>query len=675
MSIERKIDKALSLARKGKKKQALLIFQSVLEKYPKNSRAIKAVNLLQKELGDESFLPPKLTTEKILSLYNSKQYSAAKREIDNILSSFSKSSFLWKINGATCLELGLIQEAIKSFYTGLKINPKDFEMNFHLGRANLKNGNLQEAEQNFNDTISLKKNYVDALYNLGIVQRELGNNKSSIATFRKTIDLYPNHFRAINNIGICQQNLGRIDLAIKSFTRAIELNPGYAEAHFNLGNAEFNSGRIEPAISYYKKAIQLSPDSSGYFVNLGIAQRDLGYIELAVKSYNRAIELNPNSFEAHNNLGTVLKKLDQLELAIKSYRKAIELNPNSPEMLTNLGVALEEVGQIHSAICKFKEAIDINPDDAEAHWCLAHSYNLLGNYKDGFAHYEWRFKKRDEPIRPPRDGLQWDGKKSLSGKTVLVYQEQGLGDIIQFCRFIPILEKYGSNVLFYLNKKLHAIISSLKINATLVSDFPPENTVDYEIPLMSLPYFLKTNVQNIPSDVPYLFVEKSKIIKWAKRLEKGTFKIGICWQGSRRKIDVGRSFELSLFKKISKLQNVELISLHKGHGESQIMSSTFKITKFDKDFDGGGDAFMDSASIMMNCDLIITSDTAIAHLAGALGLKVWVGLKFIPDWRWMLGKNSSPWYPTMVLYRQSERGKWDRVFEEFYQDLELLVKN
>ena len=208
----------------------------------------------------------------------------------------------------------------------------------------------------------------------------------------------------------------------------------------------------------------------------------------------------------------------------------------------------------------------------------------------------------------------------------------------------------------------------------LVDCFPDNDQIDFETPIMSLPFLFNTNLDTIPAKIPYLFTNDNNILSWAKRLTKSTFKVGICWQGSKNKIDYGRSFSLSLFEGISKIPNVELISLHKGEGEKQIKEVNFDLTILDNNFDSGENAFVDTAAVMMNCDLIVTSDTAIAHLAGALGCPTWVVLKKVPDWRWMLERKDSPWYPNLTLYRQKQINNWTHVFDKIEMDLQSLIK-
>ena len=221
---------------------------------------------------------------------------------------------------------------------------------------------------------------------------------------------------------------------------------------------------------------------------------------------------------------------------------------------------------------------------------------------------------------------------------------------------------------------MHALLKTLNNNIIFSDSEPNTNSIDFEAPLMSLPYLFDTTLKSIPSTTSYLSADHDKIIFWKKHLDKDSFKVGICWQGSNAEIDFGRSFPLTLFKDISKLPSVELINLHKGEGEKQIEDIDFDLTILGNDFDNGEHAFIDTAAVMLNCDLIITSDTAIAHLAGALGCPTWVVLKKVPDWRWMLDRNDSPWYTSMKLYRQKERDNWEQVFETIKKDLQSFIK-
>jgi hypothetical protein len=326
------------------------------------------------------------------------------------------------------------------------------------------------------------------------------------------------------------------------------------------------------------------------------------------------------------------------------------------------------------ALETYNKAISLKPDYADACCNISFIYNLYGDFKKGLELYEWRQKQKNSPVRAPRKNLIWDGVKPLSGKKFLVYEEQGLGDAIQFCRYLPLLKQKGAEVTFKVKKKMHALLSTMDNDIVLVDSFPDNDQIDFEAPIMSLPFLFNTNLDTIPAKIPYLFTNDNNILSWAKRLTKSTFKVGICWQGSKNKIDYGRSFSLSLFDGISKIPNAELISLHKGEGEKQIKEVNFDLTILDNNFDSGENAFVDTAAVMMNCDLIVTSDTAIAHLAGALGCPTWVVLKKVPDWRWMLDRKDSPWYPNLTLYRQKQIDNWTHVFDKIQMDLQSLIK-
>jgi len=253
-------------------------------------------------------------------------------------------------------------------------------------------------------------------------------------------------------------------------------------------------------------------------------------------------------------------------------------------------------------------------------------------------------------------------------------KNKALGDVIQFCRYLLLLIQKGAEVTFKVKQKMHALLKTLGEDIILVDSDPDDNNIDFETPLMSLPYLFNTNINTIPSMNSYLSADHGKVKSWMKHLTKDTFKVGICWQGSKNKINFGRSLPLTLFNNISKITNLELISLHKGEGEKQINDINFELTVLSDDFDSGKNAFTDTAAVMSNCDLIITSDTAIAHLAGALGCRTWVVLKKVPDWRWMLDRNDTPWYPNMKLYRQKERDNWEYVFELIKKDIKKLIK-
>ena len=458
-----------------------------------------------------------------------------------------------------------------------------------------------------------------------------------------------------------------------SFNKALAIKSDYAEAYNNMGTVLKDQGKLEKAIASYTKALSLKPDYAKAYNNMGVTLQEQGKLDEAIEAYKMALAIKSEYAEAYNNMGTVLKDQGKLDEAIEAYKMALAIEPDYAEAYNNMGSAFQDQGKLEKAIASFNKALSLKPDNAETYTNMGLTYLCKGSLEEGFKFNEYRFKKQKVPTRAPREKLHWNGSEPIKGKEFLVYEEQGLGDIIQFCRYLPTLVKQGAKVTFKVTQKLHAILQTMDSGVTLSTTDADEGQIDFEAPLMSLPHLFKTHLKTIPSMNPYLYANHGRTKTWGERLHTDRFKIGICWQGSKSKIDIGRSFPLSLFEGISKAPNVELISLHKGEGEHQIKDISFDLTTLGADFDADQDAFLDTAAVMMNCDLIITSDTAIAHLAGALGCQTWVALKHVPDWRWMLDRSDSPWYPTMTLYRQKNPGDWACVFEAINRNLRILI--
>ena len=279
--------------------------------------------------------------------------------------------------------------------------------------------------------------------------------------------------------------------------------------------------------------------------------------------------------------------------------------------------------------------------------------------------YEWRKKQKNPQGQRlfPKPG--WLGQEDLAGKSVLIHSEQGLGDAIQFSRYVARLNDMSARVLFAPRANLRTLMKGLDGAFEIVDENDLSLAFDYHIPLLSLPLAFKTDLTTIPAKKSYLNADKDRIERWGEQLGGHGFKIGICWQGSRNKIDRGRSFPLIQFYPLSQIPDVRLISLHKGEGEEQLVDlpSDMAVEVLGNEFDAGAQAFLDTSAVMKCCDLVITSDTSIAHLAGALGVRTWLALQFVPDWRWLLDREDTPWYPTMRLFRQQAPGDWDGVFD------------
>jgi tetratricopeptide (TPR) repeat protein len=418
-------------------------------------------------------------------------------------------------------------------------------------------------------------------------------------------------------------------------------------------------------------AISIQPNFADAYFNRANALRQMDRLDEALGDFDASLILNPRNVEGLCNRANALQELNRFEDAIACYDAAIAINPLYAEAYSNRGEAFKALNLLDQAVANYDQAISLRADYAEPLWNKGLVTLLRGDFETGWAYYEWRKKTRepygDRAFAKPI----WDGEASLAGKTILVHWEQGLGDTIQFCRYIECFNQRGARVLFAPQKKLGALMMGLNAPFELVDVNDLGLQFDFHIPLLSSPHAFKTDHGTIPGQQPYLKVEPDLIEFWWNKIGSAGLKIGICWQGSTGRIDAGRSFAVTQFYALSGIPGVRLISLHRGEGESQLIDlpAEMNVESLGQDYDAGPHAFIDAAAAIACCDLVITSDTAIAHLAGALGVPTWVALKFFPDWRWLLNRTDSPWYPSMRLFRQPAPGDWNSVFLEMEQAL------
>jgi tetratricopeptide (TPR) repeat protein len=474
-------------------------------------------------------------------------------------------------------------------------------------------------------------------------------------------------------IGLELQNQGYINDAISRFQKAIELNPKLLPAYYTLGSALQKQGHTEEAIALYKKILELCPHHSDAHNILGSAFQEKGQLDDAVDSYRRAIQFNPDSFLAHNNLGTALRLQGNLDEAVRYYQKALELNPAFSEALNNLGNTLRDKGMLDEAISCYRKAIQMRHDFADAHWNLAFALLLSGGFKEGWHEYEWRWKLKEPEQTLPQP--LWTGY-DIAGKTILLYAEQGMGDTVQFIRYVQMVSARGAKVIVGCQKELKSLLKNVSGVYQVVAYGESLPHFDVRCPLLSLPGLFNTSLDNIPSTVPYIRVEDRITEQWKGRLHKDFSKlnVGLVWAGSPGHLnDRNRSCPLDLFVLIAGIDDISFFNLQKEMPAQWGNSSVTEMKLID--YTGEIEDFSDTAGIIMNLDLVISVDTAVAHLAGALGKRVWTLLPFAPDWRWMLNRDDSPWYPTMKLFRQPSPGDWrtviDHVREQLIREMEL----
>jgi tetratricopeptide (TPR) repeat protein len=564
--------------------------------------------------------------------------------------------------GNALKELGEPDQAIASYRRALELKPDFADAHYNLGIALKDQGALDPAIASYRRALELRPDFAAAHNNLGAAFKEQGKLDEAIACYRRVLELRPDFADAHNNLGAAFKEQARLDEAIACYRRALELRPDFPEAHSNLGIALEDQGKPDEAIACYRRALELRPEFVEVHNHLGMVLRDQGKLDEAIACYRRALELRPGYAEAHNNLGNTLKDQGKLDEAIACYRRALELNPGFVEAHTNLGVAFNDRGKLDEAAACYRRALELKPELAEVHLYRSFLSLLSGDFQRGWAEYQWRWKTK---VSPPRDFRQplWDGRP-LEGSTILLHAEQGLGDTIQFVRYAALVQQRGGSVIVECPRPLASLLKSCAGIDRLVARGDPLPAFDVQAPLLSLPGIFQTTLDNLPATIPYLFADADLVQRWRQELAcLAGLKIGIAWRGSPAHVnDRARSLPLRCFESLARLPGVHLLSLQKGPGveELQELPSHFPVVELG----GRLNDFADTAALLMNLDLLITCDTAVAHLAGALGAPVWVALPLVPDWRWLLDRDDSPWYPTMRLFRQRKLGDWIDVFQE-----------
>ncbi len=542
-------------------------------------------------------------------------------------------------------------------------------------------GNISEAAKYYQYCINQAFKDYRVFTNYGVILKKFGKLKEAEKCQREAIQINPNFAEAYSNLGNILRDLGQLKEAELSFRKAIEIKSDYAEAHSNLGNILRDFGQLKEAELSFRKAIEIKSDYAEAHSNLGNILNDLGQLKEAELSFRKAIEIKPDFANTHNNLGIILSDLDQLKEAELSFRKAIEIKPDFIKAYSNLGNILRDLGQLKEAELSFRKAIKIKPDYAEAYFNLAYLELLKGNYKSGLKNYEFRFKKKQPTVPHIKTKLKRvTNEQFQKGEKLLVVSEQGLGDTLQYMRYIPYLQNQGFDINFCAQTQLHSLIKASAISADpLITEQANQLSLGQWIPLLSLPKYLQVSPNNPIISEPYINSTDNLTKKWKKILSKEKRAvIGINWQGNptmEKSFYQGRSIPLEIFSILPEHNEITMLSLQKGFGSEQLENCSFK-NKFvscQSEIDSTWD-FLENAAIIDNCDLIITCDTSIAHLAGGMGKKVWLLLRDIPYWTWGLDGETTFWYPSMRLFRQNKRHNWQEVMERVSSALEKEIE-
>jgi len=434
------------------------------------------------------------------------------------------------------------------------------------------------------------------------------------------------------------------------------------EAQRLLANAvEFHQkGDLTAAVDSYGKSLLLNSKNPDVYNNMGVALRVLGKLEAAVACYRRCLVLRPNNAGVYSNMGNALRELGRLQLSVASHQQAIKLAPESAEAYYNLGLALRDLGQVDQALAAFERTLGYNANHADCRWDRALTLLLKGDFLRGFDEYDWRWKLDRSP---PRGFTQpiWDGSE-LKGKTVLIHQEQGFGDMIQFARYIPMIKEKGGIVVVEVQPELSRLFSTIPGVDKVINRGSPLPKFDFYIPMLTLAKVFATTIETIPSTLPYLKAPDMHAVQLPASMDNQR-QIGIVWAGKpTHKNDKNRSCDFTHFIELLGIPGTSVYSLQKGDRQADIAKHGCEALVQSLG-DRLGD-FADTAAIISQLDMVITVDTSVAHLAGALGKPAWVVIPFAPDWRWMMNSTETPWYPSMRLFRQKKPGDWQTVFAE-----------
>jgi tetratricopeptide (TPR) repeat protein len=574
-------------------------------------------------------------------------------------------------------QLGQFEAAAKHLERAVRADPRSAEALTTYGNALIEQKRHKEAIGVLDRAIALQPQNAHALLYRGLALAETGKHQEALTDFDRVLRVDPKSVFALHNRATALMALKRHKDAASSITALLRFAPDYPPALVNHALLLNMDKKYHDALVVLDRALTLEQGNPDFASARGIALMGLNRYEEALAAFRSVIALKPDRADAYHNCANALMEMNRLDEALAACEHAIAIDADNAGALLMRANLLQHMGQTQKVFAAYDTAIASNPDYAEAHYHRGSAFLLHGRFAEGWRDFEHRWHVAERNFERPRLRAQeWRGE-DLAGKSLVVYSEQGLGDAIQFARFLPRLAARGARLTFLCHPALVRLFAVFARGGVEIIAFcPAERSFDFQCALMSLPELFGITLEDLPGPVPYLFAEEPLVHAWAKRIGNSGVKVGIGWQGNPNgAIDKGRSVPLEKFHPLAGIPGVRLISLQKNHGLDQLakVPAGMHVETLGA-FDNGPDGFIDTAAILESLDLVITSDTALAHLAGALGRPVWVALKSMPDWRFMLGRTDSPWYPTMRLFRQPARDDWDSVFVAIATALQDLPK-
>lgn len=655
--------------------------------------------------------PPPDKINRLVALFNAGRYVELESQARLLLEQYPDSGFGWKALGASLNAQG--KDSLPALQKSTELEPDNAEAHNSLGVALKTHGQLDAAVASYRRALEIKPDYAEAHYNLGITLQELGQLDGAVAYYRRALEIKPDYIEALSNLALTLKDLGQLDSAVTCLRRALEVRPDFAWLHSNLGSALKDLGQLDAAVACYRRALEIEPDYAEAHSNLGSALKDLGQFDGAVASLRRALEIRPDLAEALNNLGGALTHLGQLDDAVASCRRALEIKPDYAEAYSNLGVALKDLGQLDDAVAclrraleikpdyaeaysnlgvtlqalnqpdsaveSYQRALEIKPDYADAHYNLGFTYLILGKLKAGWEKYEWRWKVKPSTRHFP---LPWWDGSDLTGKTMLIWGEQGVGDEILFASVLPDAIQAAGHCVVECDPRLVTLFARSFPQAEIIPRSNPPHPrlsqpdIQLQCPMGNLPRWFRSSLESFPQDHNYLKADPERVAFWKQRLDAlgCAPKVGVAWRSRLRNASRDIHYtELSQWGPILSVPGTVFVNLQYDECRAEIESAQaqFGVTihAWD-DIDLMNN--LDDAMALTSClDFVITAPTAVSAMSGGLGVPTWC---MATNNAWdMLGADYYPWTPNLRFVFRTADQTWEKVLREVRAKLAMAT--
>ena len=556
-------------------------------------------------------------------------------------------------------------------------HPEDAEAMNELGSVFSNTGRFEEGLHWIRRALEIRPDLISAKANAGVALRHLSRFEEAVSSFKDVIASTPDDAIACFNLGVSLHSLQRQEEALKWLQRASDLWPDHGDSAHELGNVLQKLKRNEEAISAYRRAISLKPGCIAALLSLGGLLQEARQFEEASATFQKVVDIDPNHCNGWLSLGAALLGTRRHAESLAAFRRALAIQPGSVVAYCNMSLALMGLERFEEAIDACRKALFIEPGSPVATFNLGCVLLTLGNFREGWEAYEYRYAIHGKKwLCEEAHAAPWTGE-TLQGKSIVILGEQGNGDQIQFARYLPELSDLGASVSYLVPARLHRLFGTLRGSINLLSEIAQNSRFDFQCPLMSLPGLFDRLGLPIPTTTPYLAAEPERVARWKSHIGDHGFRVGIVWQGNRYPDGDVRSYQLDALRPLAAIPGVRLISLQINEGTEQLraLPTDMHVESLGPDFDMGQDAFLDAAAVLEVVDLLVTCDTSMVHLAGALHRTLWVALNDAPEWRWQRQRTDNIWYPTARLFRPEAKGDWDGVFSRMREALGELLEN